>query len=268
MRALLRKNNAIRQITLIPGVNKYAEGSCLAQFGDTKVLCTATIENKVPPFLRNSGQGWVTAEYSMLPRATNIRTERERNKAAPNGRTIEISRLIGRVLRTCVNLAALGERQVIVDCDVLQADGGTRTTAITGGYVAMYLALAKLTKTYKSRECLLVNSVSAVSCGIVGEEMLLDLDFEEDSNAKVDANFVITGDGRLVEVQATAEKLPFTEEEFGELLELAKKGNMELCSLQKKALGIKDAPAAPEPEPETEAEKTEEEENFNAIDKQ
>ncbi|MDR0367303.1 MAG: ribonuclease PH [Rickettsiales bacterium] len=238
MRAFLRAADALRKAEILTGVNKHAEGSCLVKFGDTQVLCTATVENKVPPFLRGLGRGWVTAEYSMLPRATGTRNDRDSMKLHPNGRTTEISRLVGRSLRAAVNLGAFGERQVIVDCDVLQADGGTRTAAITGGFVAMHLAFQKLADKEKSVRFPVLSFVSAVSAGIVGDERLLDLDFAEDGNAKTDANFVITGDGRIVEVQAAAEKVPFTDEDLSALLALAKKGAAELDAIQRRALGI------------------------------
>ncbi|MCL2439071.1 MAG: ribonuclease PH [Alphaproteobacteria bacterium] len=237
MRANNRKHDATRTISIITGVNKYAEGSCLISFGDTKVLCTATIENKVPPFLRNSGSGWITAEYSMLPRATQTRTDRDHTKIHPNGRTVEISRLIGRSLRSVVNLKAMGERQIFIDCDVLQADGGTRTAAITGGYVAMAIAFKKFREMHSPKVEPLLGSISAVSCGIVDGQPRLDLDFEEDFAAHTDANFVMSGDGRIVEIQATAEKNPFTKAELDSMLDLAIKGAAEIQKHQQEAIG-------------------------------
>ena len=238
MRDRLRKNDQLRKIELIPGINKYAEGSCLSKFGDTQVLCLATLQDKVPPFLRNSGKGWVTAEYAMLPRSTDVRNDRDYTKIHPNGRTMEISRLIGRALRSAVDLGSFGERQVIVDCDVLQADGGTRTAAITGGFVAMYQAFSKLVASGKAERNPARAFMAAVSVGIIGGEAMLDLDFTEDNNAQTDANFVITGEGGLVEIQATAEKRPFSDEEFSAMLLLAKKGTAELVDFQKRALKI------------------------------
>jgi ribonuclease PH len=196
------------------------------------------VEEKVPPFLRNTGSGWVTAEYGMLPRATHERTDREASKGKQSGRTQEIQRLIGRALRAVVDLKALGERQIKIDCDVLQADGGTRTASITGAYVALHQALQKLVNQKKLKALPLIDQVAAVSCGIKEGQPLLDLDYSEDSTAQVDANFIITGDGRLVEVQACAEKHPFTEAEFNAMLELAKGGVAELIHMQKQALKI------------------------------
>ncbi|MDR3126819.1 MAG: ribonuclease PH [Rickettsiales bacterium] len=235
-RSFDRAKNALRRVELLAGVSKWAEGSCLVSFGDTKVLCTATVENKVPPFLRGSGTGWVTAEYGMLPRATDVRTDRDRAKMHPNGRVFEISRLVGRALRSCVDMKALGERQVIIDCDVLQADGGTRTASVTGGFVALCLALRA--KAVRTRPDPLVGSVSAVSAGKVNGSVVLDLDYAEDSRAETDANFVINGSGGLIEIQATAERGAFDDSEFAEMLSLAKKGAAELDKLQKEVLGI------------------------------
>jgi ribonuclease PH len=233
-----RRNDAMRKIELLTGVNKWAEGSCLACFGDTKVLCTATIENKVPKFLYKSGTGWLTADYSLLPRATTERTEREIKQGRPAGRSQEISRLIGRSLRTVFDAERFGERQVIIDCDVIQADGGTRTAAITGAYVALHLALAKIKFTEKWNTLPLKSMLGAVSVGVVGGEPMLDLDFEEDSRAEVDANFVIDDQKRLIEVQASSEKTPMTQEEFIELLGLARMGVAEIMAASKKALNI------------------------------
>ena len=238
MRPSGRADDALRPISLEIGFSKYAEGSCLARFGDTHVLCTASLEEKVPPFLRNSGNGWVTAEYGMLPRATATRTDREASRGRQSGRTQEIQRLIGRSLRAVTDLKALGERQIRIDCDVLQADGGTRTAAITGSYVALHIALRKLVEGKALAALPLSDAVAAVSCGIHDGTAVLDLDYAEDSTAQADANFVLTGTGGIVEIQATAEKSPFDEGRFGRMLELARKGIAELCAAQRRALGI------------------------------
>ena len=205
-----RAADALRPISLAIDVNKHAEGSCLASFGDTRVLCTASIEEQVPPFLRNSGRGWVTAEYGMLPRSTNTRTDREAARGKQSGRTLEIQRLIGRSLRAVTDLTGFGERSIRVDCDVLQADGGTRTAAITGGYVALHLAMQHMLDLSAIKRLPFSDQVAAISCGLVGGTALLDLDYAEDSGAQADANFVMTGRGGLVEVQATAEQEPFS----------------------------------------------------------
>jgi ribonuclease PH len=228
----------MRPVSLEPGVAKYAEGSCLAKFGDTHVLCAATIEERVPPFLRNTGKGWVTAEYGMLPRSTLTRTEREAARGRQGGRTQEIQRLIGRSLRAVTDLAALGERQIRIDCDVLQADGGTRTAAVTGGYVALHKALGGLVAAGQLPALPLRDSVAAISCGVVGEGAVLDLDYAEDSQAMTDANFVLTGRGGIVEIQATAEGAPFDEPLFAEMLRLARSGIRELTRRQWLALGL------------------------------
>jgi ribonuclease PH len=233
-----RAADALRPIRLEPGFAKYAEGSCLAVFGETKVLCCATVEDKVPPFLRNTGRGWITAEYGMLPRSTHIRTDREAARGRQTGRTHEIQRLIGRSLRAVADLRALGERQVRIDCDVLQADGGTRTAAVTGAFVALYLALKSPVAQAALAVFPLTDAVAAVSCGIIGGETVLDLDYAEDSAAEADANFVVTGAGGLVEVQATAEKAPFSESRFNEMLALARLGVGKLLALQRQALGL------------------------------
>lgn len=233
-----RRPDELRSIKLTPGASRYAEGSCLVEYGVTRVLCTASVDAGVPPFLRNTGKGWVTAEYGMLPRATHTRMSREAAKGKQSGRTQEIQRLIGRSMRSVVHLDKLGERQITIDCDVLEADGGTRTASITGGYVALHLALAKLHKDGVIKTLPAHAFVAAVSCGIVNGTPVLDLEYTEDSAAQVDANFVMTGGGKLVEVQATAEEKPFGEDEFQSLLGLAKKGIAELIDLQKKALGI------------------------------
>ena len=236
MRANGRAADQLRQIRLEPGVNKYAEGSCLAHFGDTQVLCTASVENTVPPFLRNSGRGWVTAEYGMLPRATGTRGNREAARGGQSGRTHEIQRLIGRSLRAVTDLTGFGERQVKIDCDVIQADGGTRTAAITGSYVALALAFRYLQQIGAVTKLPLGAQVSAISCGIAKGEPVLDLDYDEDSTAEADANFVFTSDGGIVEIQGTAEGTPFSEEEFSSLMGLAKAGIAELVDLQKQAI--------------------------------
>ena len=237
MRPSNRAADALRSVSLEPGAAKYAEGSCLIKFGDTHVLCAASIDEKVPPFLRNSGLGWVTAEYGMLPRSTHERTDREAAKGKQSGRTQEIQRLIGRSLRSIVDRKKLGEMQIKVDCDVIQADGGTRTAAITGGYVALGLALKFLMKSGKLKENPLTDSVAAISCGLYNGAAVLDLDYAEDSNAQADANFVLTGTGGIVEIQGTAEHAPFSEAQFNELLSLARAGIAKLTDLQKKALG-------------------------------
>ena len=238
MRALGRANDALRVVRLEPGYSRYAEGSCLACFGETRVLCTATAEERVPPFLRNTGAGWVTAEYGMLPRSTQERTDREAVRGRQTGRTQEIQRLIGRSLRAVTDLKALGERQIRIDCDVLQADGGTRTAAITGSQVALHQALAGLVKRRLIARLPLTDQVAAISCGIVGGHAVLDLDYAEDSTADADANFVLTAAGRIIEVQATAERKTFDEPQLLNLLAFARKGIAELLQLQRQALGI------------------------------
>jgi ribonuclease PH len=236
MRPSGRSADQMRAVTLETDVTKHAEGSCLAKFGDTHVLCVASIEDSVPPFLRNSGRGWVTAEYGMLPRSTNTRLNRRR--AAGSGRTQEIQRLIGRSLRAVTDLEAFGERQIIVDCDVLQADGGTRTASITGGYVALYLAFRHLQKLNVIEQVPLNGQVAAVSCGIWEGAAVLDLDYAEDSTAEADTNFVLTADGGIVEVQGTAEADPFSRAQFDQLMDLAAKGVAELTELQNRALSL------------------------------
>ncbi len=237
MRPSGRTPSAMRPVTLEPGVAKYAEGSCLAKFGDTHVLCTATIEERVPPWMRNSGKGWVTAEYGMLPRSTHTRTDREAARGRQSGRTQEIQRLIGRSLRAVTDLVAMGERQIKIDCDVLQADGGTRTAGITGSYVALRLALGKLVTAGLLPAMPLTDSVAAISCGVCGGTPVLDLDYAEDSGAETDANFVLTGAGKIIEIQATAEGAPFDEASFTAMLDLARAGIAELTLLQRAALG-------------------------------
>jgi ribonuclease PH len=232
-----RRPDEMREVRLEAGYSRHAEGSCLASFGDTHVLCTATVEERVPPFLRNTGRGWVTAEYGMLPRSTHTRTDREASRGRQSGRTHEIQRLIGRSLRAVTSLEGLGERQLRIDCDVLQADGGTRTAAITGAYVALRQALTGLVRGGLLPRLPLADHVAAVSCGLRGGEALLDLDYAEDSTAAADASFVITGEGRLVEVQMTAEHQSFVEQDLFDLLALARAGVMRLVALQRHALG-------------------------------
>ena len=234
-----RAAGELRPVTLEPDFAKHAEGSCMVRFGDTQVLITATVESRVPPWLRGSDHGWVTAEYGMLPRATTTRTAREARQGHQSGRSHEIQRLIGRSLRAVTDLEAMGEMQILIDCDVIQADGGTRTAAITGAYVALRRAFDRLVELGILAAVPLKDHVAAVSCGIYKGIPVLDLDYEEDSAAEVDANFVFAGSGNLVEVQGTAEAEPFAKQAFQELMELADKGTRELVALQKKALGEK-----------------------------
>jgi ribonuclease PH len=238
MRPSGRAFDAMRPVTLEPGVAKYAEGSCLAKFGDTHVLCTASVEERVPPFLRNTGKGWVTAEYGMLPRSTATRTDREAARGRQSGRTQEIQRLIGRSLRAVSDLTQLGERQIRIDCDVLQADGGTRTAAVTGSYVALHQAFQRLVSGGLLNALPLRDSVAAISCGVIADHAVLDLDYAEDSQAMTDANFVLTGTGGIVEIQATAEGAPFDEALFAEMLRLARVGIADLARHQRAALGL------------------------------
>jgi ribonuclease PH len=238
MRPSGRTPDVMRPIFLDLGFAKYAEGSCLAKFGDTHVLCTASVEERVPPFLRNTGKGWVTAEYGMLPRSTATRTDREATRGRQSGRTQEIQRLIGRSLRAVIDLTRLGERQIRIDCDVLQADGGTRTAAVTGSYVALHQACQHLVSAKLLADLPLHDSVAAISCGIVAGSAVLDLDYAEDSQAETDANFVLTGTGGIVEIQATAEGAPFDETLFAEMLRLARAGIAELTRHQRAALGL------------------------------
>ena len=237
MRPSGRAPDQLRPVSFEPGFSRHAEGSCLIRFGDTHVLCTASVDERVPPWMRNSGRGWVTAEYGMLPRSTHTRTDREAARGKQSGRTQEIQRLIGRSLRAVVNLPAMGERQINIDCDVLQADGGTRTASITGSWVALHLALERLIEEGKLAASPLTGQVAAVSCGLWEGTAVLDLDYPEDSKAQADANFVLTDKGGIVEVQGTAEDSPFSEAQFMELLVLAKKGIGELTALQLKAVG-------------------------------
>ncbi len=236
MRPSNRDASALRSVTIERGVARYAEGSCLVKFGNTHVLCAASLEDKPPPWLRGQARGWVTAEYAMLPRATASRTKRESMSGKPSGRTHEIQRLIGRSLRAVVDLQAMGERQIVVDCDVIQADGGTRTAAITGAWVALHDCLAWMHHRSMIKHMPIRDHVAAVSCGIVKGEAVLDLDYAEDSSAETDANFVMTGQGGIVEVQATAENAPFTEPQLGSMLAFARAGIGELVALQKAAV--------------------------------
>ncbi|WP_414898951.1 ribonuclease PH [Rhodovulum sp. YEN HP10] len=237
MRPSRRDVSELRPVSIETGVTKHAEGSCLIRMGDTHVLCTATLEERVPPFLKNSGLGWVTAEYGMLPRATTTRMRREAAQGKQGGRTVEIQRLIGRSLRAGVDRVALGERQITIDCDVIQADGGTRCASITGGWVALRLAVNKLMKTGEVISDPLVDPVAAVSCGIYAGQPVLDLDYPEDSEAGVDGNFVMTGSGKLIEVQMSAEGSTYSRDQMNALLDLAEKGVAELVAAQKAAIG-------------------------------
>lgn len=236
MRPSKRLPDALRPLTLTAGFSRNAEGSCLIQCGNTHVLCTATVEAGVPSFLKNTGKGWVTAEYGMLPRSTNSRMPREAAKGKQSGRTQEIQRLIGRSLRSVVDLKILGERQITIDCDVIEADGGTRTAAITGAYVALHHAVNSLLKTGVIKKSPIIGQVAAISCGIYNGIPVLDLDYDEDSVATMDANFVLTADGKIIEIQCTAEENPVEEEQFSDLFALAKLGIKELAEAQKKAI--------------------------------
>ena len=236
MRPSGRKPDELRPVSFVRGFTRHAEGSCLVRFGDTHVLCTASLEEKVPPWLKGGGKGWVTAEYGMLPRATHERTRREAASGKQSGRTQEIQRLVGRSLRAVVDLVALGERQITLDCDVIQADGGTRTAAITGSWVALFDCLKWMEQRAMFKTWPLKDHVAAISCGIHGGTPVLDLDYPEDSSAGTDANFVMTGSGGIVEIQGTAEGEPFSEATLGELLALARKGIGELVAHQKAAI--------------------------------
>jgi len=236
MRPSGRAADTLRAVSLTTGFARHAEGSCLIRMGGTEVLCAASVEGRVPPFLRNSGQGWVTAEYGMLPRATHTRGDREAARGKQSGRTQEIQRLIGRSLRAVVDRAALGEITITLDCDVLNADGGTRCAAITGAWVALALALRHLERMNVLKSTPLTGQVAAVSCGLVGGEAVLDLDYQEDSSAEADANFVLTDGGGIVEVQGTAERAPFSESQFAGLLRLARAGTDALFDAQRAAL--------------------------------
>jgi ribonuclease PH len=231
-----RPADALRPVSFALGVSKHAEGSCLVKFGDTHVLCTATVDEQMPPWLKGSGKGWVTAEYGMLPRATNTRTPREATKGGQSGRTQEIQRLIGRALRAVTDLKAFGEVQLRLDCDVLQADGGTRTASVTGSYLALAQAFGTMRRLGAISRNPLREPVAAVSCGLVKGAALLDLDYAEDSGAQADANFVLTASGRIVEIQGTAEEHPFEEAEFQALMQLARKGVADLVAMQRAAL--------------------------------
>ena len=237
MRPSGRKTDQMRKVSFERNFSKHAEGSCLVRFGDTHVLCTASLEEKTPPWLRNSGKGWVTAEYGMLPRATGDRMRREAAAGKQGGRTQEIQRLIGRSLRAVVDLAALGEKQITIDCDVIQADGGTRTAAITGGWIALHDCLKWMeARSMTKVDKVLKDHVAAISCGIFASQPVIDLDYLEDSAAETDANFVMTGTGGIVEIQGTAEGTPFSQDEFLALLNLAKAGTEELVALQRQAI--------------------------------
>jgi ribonuclease PH len=231
-----RAPDDLRPVCITPGFLPYAEGSVLIQMGNTRVVCAASLEDRVPPFLRNSGQGWLTAEYAMLPRATQTRTSREIGRGGPSGRTHEIQRLIGRSLRAIADLKVLGERTITIDCDVLQADGGTRTAAITGAFVAFALASKHLLKSGKIQRSIFTDQVAAISVGIVGNTPLLDLKYDEDSRAEVDMNVVCTGDGRFIELQGTAEREPFSRSQMDELVALASRGIETLIGIQKKII--------------------------------
>lgn len=236
MRPSGRKLDQLRVVSIETGVTKHAEGSCLIKMGDTHVLCTATIEDKAPPFLKNTGLGWVTAEYGMLPRATHSRTRREAATGKQGGRTVEIQRLIGRALRAGIDRSALGERQIVVDCDVIQADGGTRCASITGGFVALKIAIDKLLKAGTIVSDPIIDHVAAVSCGIYAGQPVLDLDYAEDSSAGTDGNFILTGRGKLIEVQMSAEGATFSRPQMNELLDLAEAGIAQLVAAQKAAI--------------------------------
>ncbi len=240
MRPSGRARDELRDISLEPGFAKFAEGSCLARFGDTHVLCAATLEDNIPYWLRGEGRGWVTAEYGMLPRSTHSRMRREATAGKQSGRTQEIQRLIGRSLRAVTDLHAIGERQIRVDCDVIQADGGTRTAAITGAFVALYQCFETMLEKGFIEQIPITSQVAAVSCGVVEGACVLDLDYAEDSAADTDANFVLTGGGGLVEVQATAEGEPFSREQYLEMLNLAEPATRHLMELQCQALGLED----------------------------
>jgi len=238
MRPSGRQLDQMRDVILEIDVARHAEGSCFAKFGDTHVLCTASVEQRVPPWMRDSGKGWVTAEYGMLPRSTHTRTNREAARGQQSGRTQEIQRLIGRSLRAVTDLKAMGELQIKLDCDVIQADGGTRTASITGAYVALYRAFQTCQNLGILKDIPLIDSVAAVSCGVFDGTPVLDLDYDEDSNAEADANFVLTGRGGIVEIQGTAEADPFSEQTFMDLMSPAKKGVAELTQAQNAALGL------------------------------
>ncbi len=233
-----RNFDELRNIVLEANISPYAEGSCIVKFGNTHVLCTASVESKLPLWLRNSGKGWITAEYGMLPRSTHTRVDREVNKGKPSGRTQEIQRLIGRSLRSVVDLRKMSEYQIKIDCDVIQADGGTRTASITGAWVALYQSVNFLLKSGKLIENPIFDQVAAISCGVCENQELVDLDYEEDSNAETDGNFVMTATNKIVEIQTTAEEKPFNKEQFLKLLNIAELSTKKLFKIQKEALGI------------------------------
>ena len=232
-----RNFDQLRDVSFETKINMHAEGSCLVKFGNTHVLCTASIDEKTPPWLRNSGRGWVTAEYGMLPRSTNTRMDREAARGKQSGRTQEIQRLIGRSLRSVTNLEALGERQIKIDCDVIQADGGTRTASISGGFVALYMAVDKLKKNYNIQQNIIKNFVAAISVGIIDNKPCLDLNYEEDAAAQVDANFVICDNEKISEIQVTGEEYFFSEDQYKDIYNLAKIGVDQIITKQKKILG-------------------------------
>ncbi len=233
-----RNFDEIREIVFETNINMHAEGSCLVKFGNTQVICTASIDEKTPPWLRGSGKGWVTAEYGMLPRSTNTRIDRESARGKQSGRTQEIQRLVGRSLRSVVKLENLGERQIKIDCDVIQADGGTRTAAISGGFVALYLAIDKLKKNYNIEKPIIKNFVAAISVGIIANKVCVDLDYSEDSKAEVDANFVICDNDKISEIQATGEEYFFSEEQYQEMFKLAKLSIEKIITKQKNILNL------------------------------
>ena len=237
-RPSLREFNEIRNITIETKISPYAEGSCLVKFGNTHVLCTASVDSKLPPWLRNSGKGWVTAEYGMLPRSTHSRMDREVTKGKASGRTQEIQRLIGRSLRSIIDLKKLGEIQIKLDCDVIQADGGTRTASITGAWVALYEAINFLLKSGKLSENPILDQVAAISCGIWNNQEIIDLDYDEDSSAETDGNFVLTASQGIVEIQTTAEQSPFVKKQFLNLLNLAEVGTNTIFKIQRNAIGL------------------------------
>ena len=239
MRPSGRATDELRTIVLDTDINKHAEGSCLIKMGETQVFCLATVEERVPPWMRNTGKGWVTAEYGMLPRSTGTRMNREATRGKQSGRTLEIQRLIGRSLRAVTNLSAMGEMQITVDCNVIQADGGTRTAGITGAYIALYLAFKHLVDLGLLESIPLTDEVAAISCGLFEGTAILDLDYAEDSSAQADANFVLTGKQGIVEIQGTAEETPFSPEQFDKLMTLARKGVDELIVMQRQILGVK-----------------------------
>ena len=237
-RPSLREFNEIRNITIETKISPYAEGSCIVKFGNTHVLCTASVDSKLPPWLRNSGKGWVTAEYGMLPRSTHSRMDREVTKGKASGRTQEIQRLIGRSLRSIIDLKKLGEIQIKLDCDVIQADGGTRTASITGAWVALYEAINFLLKSGKLSESPILDQVAAISCGIWNNQEIIDLDYDEDSSAETDGNFVLTASQGIVEIQTTAEQFPFVKKQFLNLLNLAEVGTNTIFKIQRNAIGL------------------------------